>query len=113
MGAEYVRFAGEESVLHKRTLLEMQMHLLQTVKHMQSYRKIRSEEILLKIQLKQKSEALSEQLELMNRLLPATEFKLPPQKESSRVIKQESPTEPSSTLEDELASIQRKLQALQ
>lgn len=113
MGAEYVRFENTEAKNHKRALLETQVHVLQSAKQLQTYKKIRAEELLLKIQLKQKVEALYEQLELLNRLLPATEFKLPTHKESAPSNKQDLPEQHSSTLEDELASIQRKLQTLQ
>jgi len=72
MGAEYVRLTGEEALFQKKGLLETQMNVLQAVKRLKAYRAIREEELLLKIQLKQKCDALSEQIELLNRLLPTT-----------------------------------------
>jgi hypothetical protein len=111
MGAEYVWFNTEEARNQQRTLLEVQVHLLQGLKSLQGYKKARAEELLLKIKVKQKIDALAEQILLLERLLPHTELKLPIHKTAPVPLK-ETPLSQETTLEDELALIQKKLQAL-
>ncbi|MBM3230348.1 hypothetical protein FJZ22_01675 [Candidatus Pacearchaeota archaeon] len=113
MTAEYIRFAQQEAVQGQKNLLESQVHLLQGLKKFKAYRLLRAEELRLKIQLKQQYDALIEQLDILNRILPQTEFKPTPQpKQITKQEREVSPTIQEHSLEDELAAIQRKLQSL-
>ena len=116
MGAEYVRFSQNEALHGQTNFLESQVHLLQGLKKFKSYRLLRAEELRLKIQLKQQMDALVEQLEILNRILPQTEFKIPQQKPLSQPKQQDEhqhkEENQEDTLEDELAAIQKKLQSL-
>ena len=117
MGAEYVRFAQSEAVHGQKNLLESQVNLLQGLKRFKAYRLLRAEELHLKIQLKQQMDSLTEQLDILNRILPQTEFKPAPQPKAPLSPKQAEEVHPKehheNSLEEELAIIQRKLRALQ
>ncbi|MSS74873.1 hypothetical protein EXS73_01525 [Candidatus Pacearchaeota archaeon] len=119
MGAEYVRFAQSEAVHGQKNLLESQVNLLQGLKRFKAYRLLRAEEIHLKIQLKQQMDTLAEQLNILNRVLPQTEFKPAPQPKALSPAQPKQAHEATlethheNSLEDELEAIQRKLRALQ
>ena len=115
MGAEYVRFTQSEAMHGQTNFLESQVNLLQGLKRFKAYRLLRAEELHLKIQLKQQMETLAEQLEILDRILPQTEFKAPHEK-ALPTPKQPEEVHPKEqhedSLEDELAAIQRRLQSL-
>jgi hypothetical protein len=114
MGAEYVRFTQEETTRTQTNFLESQVHILQGLKRFKTYRLLRNEELQLKIKLKTQIDALNEQLAVVDRLLPQTEFKFPHPKQTHTSKESTEKTETADTysLEDELAAIHKKLQAL-
>ena len=109
--AEYVRLTQQESIAAQKNVLEIQMHSLTSVQALQSYKKRRAEVLMLKIALKQKTGDLHEQLALIDRLLPVTEYKHSAPKE---VITMEEKSEPSRklSLDEELTAIKKRLATL-
>lgn len=112
---EYVRLTQQESLSAQKNMLEVQMHSLTCMQALASYKKRRAEVLMLKIALKQKTSELKEQLALIDRLLPVTEYKHSAPKEFSAIQEKEEQREQRKghlSLEEELAVIKQKLAKL-
>ena len=111
MSLEYVRFSTAESLYGERSLLFSELNILGFVKRLRNYKKLRSDELILKIVLKKKIDELKEQLEVFDKLLPHSKMagliKMPRPKEELSLDDKEA-----LTLEQEVERIRRKLERL-
>ena len=110
MSSEYVRFFGKEALYGEKYLLTAELGILGFVKRLRNYKKLRQEEMILKIALKKKIDEVGEQLDIFDKLLPHTKM--------AGLIKKPAPREASFedkealTLEQEVERIRRKLELL-
>lgn len=107
MGSEYIKLTSSERIFGAKTMLHMQLEYLNSIRSYRNYKDLRSKEFILKISLKNR---IGEALALMAKfhsLLPKTSYRLPDQKEVGRKKKV------SSTLQDEIEMVKKKLIRLQ
>ncbi len=114
MSLEYVRFSGREGLYGEKNLLKSELTLLGFIKRMRNYKKLRNEELALKIVLKKKVDELKGQLEILDKILPHTKMagliKRPkPKNEMAGLSAEDKAT---LTLEQEVEAIRRKLETL-
>ncbi len=107
MSSEYIRFAQREVRTGQKTLLETQLNILTSLKHLQTYKQTRNEELTLKIAVKNKLDEVQEALMLLDKALPQASIKL----EKEHLMLQ--PSIKHHSLEDELETIRKKLEQLQ
>ena len=62
--SEYIKLTYPEAVYGKKNLLHSQLGLLTSVKRVEEFKKLRSQELKLKIELKRKLEEAKESLNL-------------------------------------------------
>ncbi len=110
MSSEYVRFFGREALYGEKYLLTAELGVLGFIKRLRNYKKLRQEELILKIALKKKIDEVEEKLEIFDKLLPHTKM--------AGLIKKPTPKEynlddkEDLTLEQEVERIRRKLETL-
>ena len=108
MGAEYVRLSNSERVYGQRNFLQAQLELLDLVKSMQNYKKLRMEELVLKLALKNIAKEVEELVGKFDRYLPHVKFKSKEKKENG----EEKEEWVDLTLEEEIERVRRKLERL-
>lgn len=111
MGYEYVRFSGTEKYFGQKNFLQSQLEVLNLIKSLSSYRKLRDEELLLKISLKNKIESCMEEINKLDKLLPKSSYL--PHEIKRKVIKEEEIKEEDRTIEQEIVAVREKLRKLQ
>jgi hypothetical protein len=107
-GPEHVRISFTEGIYGQRNLLHSQLELLDSMKKLKAYKKLRREEFALKMGLKIKVEEAIGFLDKLNRALPRTKYIA--EEEEPRGKKKKS-VEPS--LQEEIDLVKRKLIRLQ
>lgn len=110
MPGEFVRLAQGTLVYGKKNLLNTQLSVLNIIKNLAKFKTIRTEELVLKIALKNKIEEAKSNLLLLEKLLPKAAGKNGQQEEIKEV--DEEHEKKRHTLEEELAEIRRKLEQL-
>ena len=125
MSVEYVLFDIEELNRLKHGLLSSQLSTLSSLQHLQNYKKFRNEEINLKIKLKSLLEQSQNEIQVLKKLLPETQFKphkshlldhmnsLQSQNSQLSSSFQQNPPRQKSSLESEIDAIKAKLALLQ
>jgi len=113
---EYIRFAGNEYLYGEKNLLKIELGILQFVKKMKHYKKLRQEELASKILFKSKIDELLELLSILDKQLPHSKM-IGLIKERKRHMKDklEGMSEEDKdiyTLDQEVERIRRKLEAL-
>ena len=111
MSLQYIKLSGDEKNYGEKKLLQSRLDLISNLKHLREYKKIRREEIVLKIALKNKVKEVQDLLDSFRSLLPKVKL----QKESSMekeidIVAKE--TKEISTLDQELEEIRNKLERL-
>ena len=113
----HVMVMPEDAFSSKKTLLEIQLHLLSTLKHMLSYQDYKVEELRLKRESRAKMQDLVREIRNIIPMLPISqaisemkEFKLG-LTEIKTII--EKPRTKRDKIEAELDFIKRKLESLQ
>jgi hypothetical protein len=111
MATEYKKFSPEHVSYVQKTLLQGQLESLMTMKHLHSYKALRNEEILHKIQLKTLIEHTRQEIEILLKNLPTPSYKDEPTEEEEVVAVRQD--KKKDTIENELDSIRAKLSKLQ
>lgn len=109
VGLEYVKLSGVERYYGQKNFLQSELELLHLVKGFKEYKKLRHDELMLKVSLRSK---LSEVLELIKKLekqLPKTDYK--PKVERKHEIGGKKKI--SLSLQEEITEVQEKLRRLQ
>jgi len=129
---QYVKLSPEEQLFGAKGLLEAQAGILTSMQHLENYRRLREEELKMKILIKKIMGEAKENLSALNKLLPE-----PPAPKKSRKKEQEveeksveennetrvpkrtkvirmtkEPEENISPIEQELEEIRRKISRL-
>jgi len=132
MTSEYIQLNYPEAIFAKKNLLHSQLGLLNSIKRVEAYKKLRNEELKLKIELKKKLEEAKILLDMFEKLLPKTKteheleieerMKEKETKEFEESLKKMEETKPikhrhkrhkiKSEMETEIDEIKRKLSHL-
>jgi hypothetical protein len=104
MNPEYIRFTNNEKIEIEKHMLKSQLLLLDSLKRYKIYRKLRTEELLLKISLKTKIDHLVNDLKFIDRSLPKPTIK----PKGIDLVEEEK----KLSLEQEIDYIKRKLENL-
>jgi hypothetical protein len=120
MSYEYVRLTDTEVNYTKKHLLNTELEALTSLKKLKQYKKLRNEELAIKVSLKSSLDSLSQQLIILNKLLPHTSWDKKEQEEmKSSITTMNEPETPlfedktNNNLENQLEEIRRKLARLQ
>lgn len=124
MGVEYILFGIEEMKDIKKSLLSSQLSTLNSLQHLHNYKKLRNDEMNLKIKLKSLMEQSQNEIQVLKKLLPETQYRQNKHSGQSHFIDHiNDPTTPQlheekekksrTTLESEIDAINAKLQMLQ
>jgi len=100
MKSEYVGLSYGEKVFAQKNMLQSQLEFLSSIESLKAYKKLRSEEFKLKVELKSKIGSLLDDLKRLEKILPNIEYK-------ADVVKKKK-----NDLEREIAEIRRKLAKL-
>ncbi len=121
--AEYVKIDYSDKIDGAKDLLESQMALIEAIKIYTGFEKLRKEEMILKIALKNKIGELFGEMNVLKKLLPGTKLKEGLQEEDSEWendlvnMAEKAPAkikrDGGRDLESELDEIRRKLEAMQ
>lgn len=110
MGTEYVRFSVPERVYGDKNLLHSELELLGLVKRIRTYKKLRKEDLILRLALKNKVSESLENLKILDKLLPHSKMVgLLKRRANEEAIEEGE----NLTLEQEIEAIRRKLNKLQ
>ncbi|MEI6731246.1 MAG: hypothetical protein WCK90_01045 [archaeon] len=115
MSSEYIRFVNPQVKFGQKTVLEAQLSLLNSMKHMREYKRLRDQELILKIHLRKKIEEAKTSLELLDHALPKSQFR--EEKNDAESLVREAVMVPSIlheerrdlSLEQELEKVKRRL----
>lgn len=116
---EYVKFSPAEISYGKKNALHSEMEILTSIKHLSEYKKFRTQELMLKIDLRKKIEEANTAIAILEKSLPKTTFKEIQQQEEMEhqeienalphILEQKK----RPSIEEELEEIRTKLQSLQ
>ncbi len=111
MNSEYVRVSIPERLYSVKGLLRTQLATLNALQAFRNYKKLRNDEFLLRISIKNEVESCITLLMQLEKVLPQTAYQLPSEREKKQEPTNEEKEELS--LNDEIQMIKRKLSALQ
>lgn len=121
MGGEYVRFAEHEGLRGQKDLLITELGVLNIVKRLRMYQRLRSEEHAMRILFKRKMGEVLEILKMLDRTLPHSRMMANLKKEEEERKKEQKKMEEKAhvekkgdvlTLEQEVEMIRRRLEKL-
>lgn len=114
MGNEYILFSNAELNNLEKTFLVSQLSVLNSLKNLSQYKKARSSEFASKIKIKTLLSEAGNELHVLNKLLPRTEFKTPEEEKEEVIfpVKNQIEENKKDNLEDELERIKRRLELL-
>lgn len=105
---EYIGFDETERMFAKKNMLHSQINILEIVKKMREYQKIREEKLAVKMLIKKKASEAIEELKGLYKQLPSVNEKV---KEELEEIKHEHRNR--EDLELEIEQIKRQIEKLQ
>ena len=108
---EYVRFSGAESIYGQKGILHSELDILNSLKRMNAFERLRSEEFALKFAFKNKLDELLTGLEELDKLLP--HHKMHGLFKEEKLKEELEKKNEDITIEQELESIRRKLEKLE
>jgi hypothetical protein len=108
MNSEHIRLSAYETIYGEKLLLQSQLDILNIMKRSRAYKKMRDEELLLKIQLKTKIDECLNDLQVLEKALPK-----PTMKEGQKEFPEAKLDKERFSLEQEIEEIKRKLSRLQ
>ncbi len=111
MGSEYVRISIPERLYSVKGLLKTQLAALNALQAFRNYKKLRNDEFLVRISIKNEVESCTSLLIQLEKLLPQTSYQLPNEREKKQELTDEEKVELS--LQDEIQIIKKKLSVLQ
>jgi len=107
--SEYVKVSHAENYFGQKNLLQSQLELLRIIGGFKSYKKLRSEELGLKVSLRAKIAEMTEALVKLDKLLPKTSYNSEEQKKEISEMRKKR----DLSLEEEISEIKEKLRKLQ
>lgn len=106
MKSEYVRLSHSEKFNGQKEMLQSELELLDIVQSMRNYKKLRTEEMALKVSLKSKINEAIEAVKKLEGYFPKTNYKIPKGSKITETIKKDL------SLQEEIEAIREKLQRL-
>jgi len=107
MGSEYVRLSYPERAYGQRNFLQAQLEILDLARGMQVYKKLRMDELVLKVTLKTLIHEVKTLIDKFDRYLPHVKYKakkVEPGEEKEEWV--------DLSLEEEIERVRRKLEKL-
>ena len=111
MKTEYIKISSEELTYSQKNILESQIDVISLMRTISNYKKLRTEEIMAKLQFKEVIEQLKENMNYLDKLLPNSEFLEDFTNNNITVEKKQEITK-SIAMETELDSIKARLAGL-
>lgn len=108
MKPEHVRLTPAENIYGKKNLLHMRLGLITVLQRIEAYRKLRTEELMFKIALKNKVEETRGALFFLQRILPKPTIA----PTENNLKKEEQQKKEKLSLEQEVEEIKQKLSRL-
>lgn len=108
---EYVRLIRPEIVYGDKNILYSELGLLGIVKRIRVYKKLRAEELILRIALKKKFDEVLECLQILDKLLPHDKL-AGLEKRRQKAKEEKAEGKENLSLEQELERIRRKIEHL-
>ena len=110
MTTEYIKFSVPERIYGDKNLLHSELELLGIIKRITNYKKLRKDDLILRLTLKKKIEDILENLKLLDKLLPHSKMAgLLKQRAGEEAIEEGE----KLTLEQEIEAIRRRLEKLE
>lgn len=109
MSSEYIKLSQPEVVYGQNNFLKAQLDVLDITRHYLTYQKLRKEEFLLKIELRNKIGHVQNNLLAMDKILPKT---YPVESEKKKKIALETDSKEVVSLKQEIELIKQKLARL-
>ena len=110
MTTEYIKFSVPERIYGDKNLLHSELELLGIIKRIRNYKKLRKDDLILKLTLKKKIEEFLDNLQLLDRLLPQDKLPgLDRKKREEELMEMKG----ELSLEQEIEVIRRRLEKLQ
>ena len=109
---EYVGFSHSEKKFGQKSFLMAQLEILDSLRNIGEYKKLRQEELVLKIALKMKINEMFQKLEELNRLMPKSSFKVETPEDKILKIEKEKKVIREGELGEEIARIRRQLERI-
>ena len=109
---EYVGFNYSEKKFGQKSFLMAQLEILDSLKNIGEYKKLRQEELALKIALKVKISETLQKLEELNGLMPKSSFKVETPEDKIMKIEREKKVIREGELGEEIARIKRQLERI-
>ena len=106
MTSEYVKISRQEAMYGQKSFLTAQLDVLDIIKRYLTYQKLRKQEFLAKIELKDKIEEVRNSIILLERGLPKVYSE---ESEKKKKIQLETDSKEEVSLEQEIELIKEKL----
>jgi len=115
MGSEFIRLSHTSTVVGKKNLLYTELEMLNILKSLKEYKKLRKQEYELKVSLKSKIQQVIDYIKELERRLPETSIKIKTLHSTSPKIspKTSQDKEKRISFDDEIYDIKKKLEKLQ
>ena len=109
MGSEYIKLSRPEVLYGQKSFLKAQLDVLDIVKHYLIYQKLRKDEFMLKIELKNSMDEVRNKIIALERMLPRTYTQ---ESDKKKKIEIEQESKEVSSLQQEIDLIKQKLTRL-
>lgn len=109
MGSEYIKLSRPEVVYGQKNFLKAQLDVLDIIKHYLEYQKLRKQEFISKIELKNRIDGVKEQIAVLEKVLPKTYMN---ESGKQNKIELEKESKEVSALQQEVDLIREKLARL-
>jgi hypothetical protein len=110
MTTEYVKFSAPEKIYGQKNMLRSELESLEVVKRIRNFKKLRKEDLVLRLALKKKIQESLENLKTLDKLLPHSKMAGLRKRKVQEDLEED---EENLTLEQEIEVIRRKLNSLQ
>jgi len=113
----HVKFHYSEALHAKKIILETEMGLINAIRYMNRYRKLRGEETKLKLRLKKELKEVGDKIKIINQLMPQIEIYdknpfLTKEHDGKKIALAHKKKPEKNSLETELEEIRFKLDSL-
>jgi hypothetical protein len=106
---EYIKITYPEKIYTEKNLLHSELEVILTLKHLEKYRKLRTEELSQKINLKNKMNELNNKILELEKSLPRIKI----EKDKEEIILLKKQTIEKDDLEEEMEQIKERIRKLQ
>ena len=112
MTSEYIKFYHAEKIYGEKNLLLTQAELITIKKHIKNYKKLRKQELMLRIEFKKALTEAKESISLLEKRLPSSDLCKPEEAKPVKIVRTK-PEAHLSPMDQEIEEIRQKLAKLQ